>query len=80
MMRLIDGNYKTLHNSTVTLSKNGGVTNVAFDWFEEPQACIECEVNPYPDGNMLTWGCDYCGGGSAQLYAEKFDFNNLGCI
>ena len=66
-MSLSDGNYETEHGSTVKLSKNGGVTLCEFDWFEEPNACDECVVNPYPEEEFLVWRCDKCEGGSAKL-------------
>ncbi len=65
--KLPDGHYCTEAGSEVTLRKNGGVAVVNFDWFEEPGACCDCEVEPYPEEDMLIWYCDFCGGGSAQL-------------
>jgi hypothetical protein len=73
-MFLPNGKYATAAGSTIELSgKFSGATCVDFDWFEEPEACIDCEVNPYPedfgDGEWrLVWRCDYCGGGSARLF------------
>lgn len=70
-MKLADGAYKTKHGSTVILSKNGGVSEVNFDWFEEPEACYDCQVNVYPDDDILSWYCEQCGGGSALLHAAQ---------
>ena len=30
-------------------------------------ACQDCKFNPIPDERWLTWSCDYCGGGKAEL-------------
>lgn len=57
---------KTVHGSIVRL--NGGASIVIFDWFEEPEACIDCEVEPLPMNGCLVWSCSVCGGGSAELY------------
>jgi hypothetical protein len=64
--------FKTAHGSIVKLSgKHRGKSVVDFDWFEEPEACIECCVAPYPediDGKLfLTWCCEECDGGQAEL-------------
>lgn len=67
-MSLPKGVYSTAAGSTVKLSgRHGGIAETAFDWFEEPDACCECRVDPYPQDGRLTWECDYCGGGSAEL-------------
>lgn len=66
-----DGNYRTKAGSTVKLSRNGGVADAEFDWLEEDNACIDCTVDPYPSDGFLTWGCEYCGGGSAELMRDK---------
>jgi len=68
-MSLPNGLYRTAHGSTLKISgKHGGIAEVEFDWFEEPDACIECEVDEYPDDDEnMVWHCDYCGGGSAKL-------------
>lgn len=68
----INGTYKTKAGSIVRISgKYSGITEVDFDWLEE-EACIECQPDPYPewDGNnlVLTWHCEYCGGGKAVLF------------
>jgi hypothetical protein len=68
-MKIADGTYQTKAGSTVTV--NGGRYAVEFDWFEENDACFDCVADPYPtrDGVrlFLHWGCDECGGGSAEL-------------
>jgi hypothetical protein len=64
--RLPDGIYVTPHGSMVTLSHNGGRSVVEFDWLEE-DACPDCAVNPYPEDGFLTWSCETCPGGCAQL-------------
>ena len=67
------GKYITEHGSVVEISgKHGGISNINFDWFEEPGACCDCQVEPYPkllkNGIYeLVWHCDYCEGGSAVL-------------
>ena len=66
-MPLPDGKYRTEHGSEVVLSKNGGRTICDFDWLEEPDACDECVVNPYPEEEFLVWQCDCCSGGVAKL-------------
>ena len=44
---------------------------VDFDWFEENNACIECEVDIDASRDagwaMLIWGCCECAGGTAPL-------------
>lgn len=68
-----NGKYKTAAGSTVELSgRNGGISLVNFDWLEEPNACIDCQADPYPEdfgtGELyLTWSCSNCEGGSALL-------------
>ena len=65
---LRDGHYKTDHGSEMWVAKNGGRSRVLFDWFEE-EACCDCNVDPYPDGDgCMTWSCDICGGGRARLF------------
>lgn len=58
--------FATLHGSTVTIL--GGKSEVAFDWFEEQNACYECVPQPYPNDGYLVWHCDECGGGRAKLH------------
>lgn len=48
--------------------KHGGISEVEFDWLEEDDACIDCVPNPYDDDGYLTWNCEQCGNGSAQLF------------
>jgi hypothetical protein len=68
-----NGKYTTAAGSTVELSgTNGGISRVTFDWLEEPEACSECDPNPYPEegaeGRLyLTWYCNLCEGGGALL-------------
>ena len=38
-----------------------------FNYFDEPDACADCKVNPCPEEGYLTWECDTCGGGSAEI-------------
>jgi len=64
--------YMSDHGSVVAVSgKHRGIASVDFDWLEEPNACYDCQPNPYPetiDGEMmLTWSCEVCGGGQAKL-------------
>lgn len=70
-MKIENGTYRTKAGSTVKISgKHSGISNVEFDWFEE-EACIECDVDPYPIWNgicfTLQWDCEECGGGCAEL-------------
>ena len=59
--------YRTKAGSTVILSgQHCGIATVDFDWLEE-NACCDCVPSPYPVDGYLTWECDYCGGGSAEL-------------
>jgi len=44
-----------------------GISEVSFDWCEEPDACFDCRPAAYENCGRLTWACDYCGGGSAAL-------------
>lgn len=71
MTVLANGKYKTAAGSTLVVSgKHSGIFTVEFDWFEEG-ACVDCAVNTRPDYDeeswWLTWDCDECGGGRAQL-------------
>ena len=62
--------YKTKNGSTVTIIGNGGY-EIGFDWFEEDNACVDCvvseDINDIVFDKKLTWSCDYCIGGSAEL-------------
>lgn len=75
-MILPTGRYRTEAGSTVKLSGlGGGISRVSFDWLEEPDACCDCSVDPYPeywgDGEWrLYWECDHCDGGSAPLHPD----------
>ena len=63
-----NGTYTTKNGSTVIIhGRHGGKVSVEFDWLEEDNACCDCVVNPYPEDGFLTWSCDVCGGGSAEL-------------
>ena len=72
-MTLSNGHYRTAAGSSVRISgHHAGISQVSFDWLEEPNACSECSANAYPedcgDGtHRLTWECSECGGGSAIL-------------
>jgi hypothetical protein len=67
-MKLGNGTYRTKAGSTLTISgKHSGIAEVEFDWLEEG-ACCDCQANAYPDDDgFLTWDCDECGGGKAEL-------------
>ena len=74
--KLPNGLYHTKTGSTVEISgKHGGISTVNFDWLEEPHACDSCHVDPYPEWDVdrwiLTWGCDVCDGGFAEIYPVK---------
>lgn len=72
MSKFTNGEYRTKAGSSLTISgKHGGIFTVYFDWFEEPDACCECE-DPHPDemidGRLfLWWSCEECGGGRAEI-------------
>lgn len=66
-MKLPDGEYRTKAGSEMTIEKNGGRSRVAFDWFEEENACCDCQPSAYEEDGRLVWSCDECGGGSAEL-------------
>src|ERR1700727_3179313 len=77
-MSIANGTNKKKAGSTVEISgAHGGISNVSFDWVEEPSACIDCRVDSYPhhwgrddEGSeewRLYWECDHCSGGSARL-------------
>ena len=70
-MTLPNGVYKTEKGSTLTISgKHSGIVILSFDWLEE-DACVDCEVSPYPEDGFLVWNCEYCGGGSAELILQE---------
>ncbi len=75
-MGLPNGHYRTKAGSTLEVyGAHSGCVRVEFDWLGEDHACFDCTVEPYPedwgDGTYhLTWHCDYCGGGSAELEAD----------
>jgi hypothetical protein len=72
-MTLPNGHYRTKAGSTVEVYGNySGCVRVSFDWCEEPNACCDCIVNPYPENwgggeYRLTWDCVHCDGGCAVL-------------
>lgn len=73
-MKLGNGTYQTKAGSLVVVSgTHSGISTVEFDWLEEPNACIECQANPYPElwgenKYHLTWLCEEeHGGGNAEL-------------
>ena len=76
-MKLPNGTYRTKAGSTVEISgKYGGVAKVTFDWFEEDNACPDCDVYPYPQWQGgerwdLTWACEVCDGGFAEIEPVK---------
>lgn len=58
--------YKTKAGSLVMVDGRSYV--ISFDWFEEPNACVECKMPDYDmHYNELSWYCDYCDGGYAKL-------------
>jgi len=67
---LEDGVYETEAGSTVVIL-GGQPKSGRFNWFDEENACFECEADstPVPDIDrlLLTWGCNYCEGGCAEL-------------
>ena len=68
MGKLQNGHYRTAAGSEMWISGDyGGISRVNFDWLEEG-ACCDCEAQPYEFDGMLSWHCEECGGGSAQLY------------
>lgn len=70
-MNLPNGKYHTKAGSRVEIfGKYSGSWRASFDWVEEENACFDCEVSDVYDG-YLTWSCDVCGGGSAELLPDK---------
>ena len=60
--------YTTPNGSTAEISgEYGGKASIDFDWFEEPDACGDCQVESYPEDGYLVWHCNRCGGGKAKL-------------
>lgn len=67
-MTLPVGIYRTAAGSEMRVSgKHAGISEVLFDWFEEPDACLDCVVSAYDEDGFLVWHCSECGGGSARL-------------
>lgn len=68
-----DGEYRTKAGSFVSI-KDGRAT-IDFDWLEEPLACIECTVDPYPEWDVcryiIQWSCTECDGGLAELERQE---------
>lgn len=62
--------YRTEANSIVKV-RNGRCVWVDFDWFEEENACCDCESDPDATRDSgfqrLYWTCAFCEGGSAAL-------------
>lgn len=49
MINFSNGVYATLRGSIVTVSgKHSGIFTVKFDWLEERNACLDCNVSPVP--------------------------------
>lgn len=68
-MSLPNGHYITANGSEMWV--NGGRSRVDFDWFEEAEACCDCQPEAYADSDgYLVWYCDQCGGGKAKLLWE----------
>lgn len=68
-MTLPVGIYRTAAGSEMRVSGNhAGTSEVLFDWFEEPDACLDCVVAAYDEDGRMCWNCDECGGGSAELF------------
>ena len=66
-MNLPNGHYRTAAGSEMWISgERGGISRVEFDWLEEA-ACCDCRPDAYEHDGRLTWTCDVCGGGSAEL-------------
>lgn len=64
--RMPQGKYRTAAGSELEVKPNGGCT-VWFDWFEEPDACVECRPDPMPDDEgYLVWSCDEHNGGKSK--------------
>lgn len=71
-MSLANGHYRTEAGSEMRISgQYGGISEVLFDWAEEPDACPECEVDVYESDGDLVWHCDCCGGGRAKLHSVE---------
>lgn len=69
-MTLPCGRYRTANGSRMCVSgTHAGIREVVFDWLEEG-ACIDCIAEAYEVDGRLIWNCDYCGGGSAELYPD----------
>ena len=66
-MNLPNGHYRTAAGSEMRISgERGGISEVLFDWIEEA-SCADCRPEAYEQDGRLTWGCDVCDGGSAEL-------------
>ena len=66
------GHYKTANGSEMWVTgKFAGISEIEFDWFEEPNACFDCRPEPYDEDGYLIWHCDECDGGKAKL--KKID-------
>ena len=69
---LAKGKYKTKNGSIMTISgQYGGISRVDFNWFDEDNACCDCQPEAYDDEGYLVWYCGICGGGKAKLVEIK---------
>lgn len=70
-MRLANGYYRTAAGSEMRISgEHGGISRVTFDWLEEG-GCSECHADPYEYDGRMVWHCQYCNGGSAELFLDE---------
>lgn len=75
MTKLPNGEYRTKSGSTMRIyGSRSERRDIVFDWLEEG-ACIECDVDSMPEQDhegrwFLFWGCNDCGGGSAEIFPE----------
>ena len=64
--KMNNGKYRTPRGSEVIVSgEHSGRFAIGFDWFEEDNACIDCEAS-IEDGELI-WSCDGHEGSSAPL-------------
>jgi hypothetical protein len=67
-----DGVYSTKAGSTFTIK--GSSYDGYFDAFEEPNACCDCQFSDIDMSEIeptISWSCDYCGGGNAELFLQE---------
>lgn len=68
-MTLPAGIYRTVAGSEMRISgKYAGISEVLFNWCDEPNACPDCVVSAYDEDGFLVWHCSECGGGQATLF------------